>query len=138
MKVQYNQIFSGSRLASAAVGLGRDDELRHSLLRREGTCSYPVELNKLAIFDILVLPDWLVRQSPLHPLGGEGRGEGGLLAALCPLPAGKCVKHLPDVLLLVDQLPSLARIYLSLLRWRGLFHGGPVVWARFWTFTRDH
>jgi hypothetical protein len=37
---------SGSRLASAAGGLGRDDELRHSLLGGEGTCSYPAELNK--------------------------------------------------------------------------------------------
>ena len=27
VKVQYNQILSGSRLASAAAGLGRDDEL---------------------------------------------------------------------------------------------------------------
>jgi hypothetical protein len=39
---------SGSRLASAAGGLGRDDELRHSLLREEGTCSYRAELNKYA------------------------------------------------------------------------------------------
>ncbi len=37
---------SGSRLASAAGGLGRDDELRHSLLGGEGTYSYPAELNK--------------------------------------------------------------------------------------------
>ncbi len=37
---------SGSRLASAAGGLGRDDALRHSLLGGEGTCSYPAELNK--------------------------------------------------------------------------------------------
>jgi hypothetical protein len=36
---------SGSRLASAACGLGRDD-VRHSLLRGEGLCSYRVELNK--------------------------------------------------------------------------------------------
>ena len=35
MQVQYNQILSGSRLASAARGLGRDDELRRSLLRIE-------------------------------------------------------------------------------------------------------
>ena len=31
VKVQYNQILSGSRLASAAAGLGRDDELRNIL-----------------------------------------------------------------------------------------------------------
>jgi hypothetical protein len=31
VKVQYDQILSGSRLASAAGGLGQDDELRHSL-----------------------------------------------------------------------------------------------------------
>ena len=37
---------SGSRLASAPGGLGRDDELRYSLLRGEGTCSYPRELSK--------------------------------------------------------------------------------------------
>jgi hypothetical protein len=29
VNVQYNQILSGSRLASAATGLGRDDELRN-------------------------------------------------------------------------------------------------------------
>ena len=36
---------SGSRLASAAGGLGRDDELQHSLSGGEGTCSYPAELS---------------------------------------------------------------------------------------------
>jgi hypothetical protein len=36
---------SGSRLASASGGLGRDDELRHSRLREEGTCRRPAELN---------------------------------------------------------------------------------------------
>ena len=36
MKVQYNQVLSGSRLASRLAGLGRDDELRHCLLRGEG------------------------------------------------------------------------------------------------------
>ena len=39
---------SGSRLASAAAGLGRDDELRHSPMRCQGTCSYRAELNKYA------------------------------------------------------------------------------------------
>ena len=36
---------SGSRLAFRFAGLGRDDELRHSLLRGEGACRYPAELN---------------------------------------------------------------------------------------------
>ena len=36
---------SGSRLASAGGGLGRDDELQHSLSGAEGTCSYPAELS---------------------------------------------------------------------------------------------
>jgi hypothetical protein len=36
VKVQYNQILFGSRLASAAGGLGRDDSLRHSLLEGRG------------------------------------------------------------------------------------------------------
>jgi len=36
---------SGSRLASASGGLGRDDELRRSLLREERTCTCPAELN---------------------------------------------------------------------------------------------
>jgi hypothetical protein len=39
---------SGSRLASAAAGLGRDDELRYSPMRCQGTCSYRAELNKYA------------------------------------------------------------------------------------------
>jgi hypothetical protein len=39
------QIFSGSRLASAAAGLGRDDTVGHRLLRGEGTCNYTAELN---------------------------------------------------------------------------------------------
>jgi hypothetical protein len=39
---------SGSRLASAAAGLGRDDELPESLLRAEDTCSYHAELNTYA------------------------------------------------------------------------------------------
>jgi hypothetical protein len=39
---------SGSRLASAAAGLGRDDELRHSPMRCQGTSSYRAELNKYA------------------------------------------------------------------------------------------
>ena len=36
VKVQYNQIISGSRLASRFAGLGRDDESRHSLLGEMG------------------------------------------------------------------------------------------------------
>jgi hypothetical protein len=44
-EIQYNQILSGSRLAPRVAGLGRDDEFRHGLLREEGTCSYPAELN---------------------------------------------------------------------------------------------
>jgi len=36
---------SGSRLASHVAGVGRDDELRHSRLREEGTCRRPAELN---------------------------------------------------------------------------------------------
>jgi hypothetical protein len=47
-KVQYNQVFSGSRLASRLAGLGRDDELPHSLPREEGICSYRAELNTYA------------------------------------------------------------------------------------------
>jgi len=43
LKVQYNQTLSGFRLASAASGLGRDDELRHNQLGGEGECSYPAE-----------------------------------------------------------------------------------------------
>jgi len=39
------QTFSGSRLASAAAGLGRDDILGVRLLRGEGTCKYTAELN---------------------------------------------------------------------------------------------
>jgi len=52
---------SGSRLASAASGLGRDDELRRSLLRGEGTCNYPEELSEQALSIILftVLQDGL-------------------------------------------------------------------------------
>jgi hypothetical protein len=34
-KICNSLIFAGSRLASASGGLGRDDELRHSLLRGE-------------------------------------------------------------------------------------------------------
>jgi len=48
VKGQYNQILSGSRLASAGGGLGRDDELRRSLLRADGICSYPAELSEQA------------------------------------------------------------------------------------------
>ena len=47
-KVQYNQVFSGSRLASRLVGLGRDDELPDSLPKEEGTCSYRAEPNTYA------------------------------------------------------------------------------------------
>jgi len=36
VKVQYNQIIPGSRLKSAAGGLGWDDKLRHSLLKGRG------------------------------------------------------------------------------------------------------
>ncbi|MFA9613408.1 MAG: hypothetical protein ACERK9_05625, partial [Deltaproteobacteria bacterium] len=49
-----NQIICGSRLASAAGGLGRDDELRHSLLRGEGACSYRAEPNKYAYFEFRI------------------------------------------------------------------------------------
>jgi hypothetical protein len=45
-KVLYDQPLSGSRLASSAGGLGRDDELRHSLLRGEVACRYSAELNR--------------------------------------------------------------------------------------------
>ena len=41
---------SGSRLASSPDGLGRDDELRYSLLRGEGTCSYSAETKQTFIF----------------------------------------------------------------------------------------
>ena len=44
LKNQFNQVLYGSQLASALSGLGRDDELRPSLLSREGTYSYPAEL----------------------------------------------------------------------------------------------
>jgi len=46
VQVQYNQTFSGSRLASAAAGLGRDDELPHSLWRKEKMCGYRAKLSK--------------------------------------------------------------------------------------------
>ena len=48
-KGQYNHILSGSRLASRFAGLGRDDELRHSLLRGEGTYCYRAELLRGAL-----------------------------------------------------------------------------------------
>ena len=48
LKVQYNQILSGSRLVPAPGGLGRDDELRGSRLRLEGTSSDHAEVNTYA------------------------------------------------------------------------------------------
>ncbi len=52
LKVQYNQILSGSRLAPAPGGLGRDDELRGSRLRLEGTSSDHAEVNTYASIEI--------------------------------------------------------------------------------------
>ena len=64
LKLNIMQILSGSRLASATAGLGRDDTLGHSLLRGEGTCSYPAELNGSNYFS-----GCKERLSPLPNLG---------------------------------------------------------------------
>jgi hypothetical protein len=46
--ISFAGTLSGFRFASGFAGLGRDDELRESLLRGEGTCSYHAELNTYA------------------------------------------------------------------------------------------
>ena len=53
VRIQYNQIIPGSGLASAASGLGRDDELMRSLFRGERTGSYCEKLNYYAWAEFL-------------------------------------------------------------------------------------
>ena len=77
VKVQYNQILSGSRLASAGGGLGRDDKLRESLLRGEGICSYHAELNTYTF-------PQLAFRNPQY-------SSSTTLAPSCQLPAATCL-----------------------------------------------